>query len=385
MDRLRDIASKPSRIVVGLNSGTSMDGIDALVARIEGGGFEVRAEALGFQTSPHSPAIRERLLRAPELSLVEATRLHVELGESFARAAIEAVETVGIPFSDVDLIGSHGQTVCHLPARGPGTQTSTLQLGDLDVIAERTGTVVVGDFRARDVAAGGEGAPLMPYLDWVLFRHRPRTLVLNLGGVANVTLVTEELEGCRAFDTGPANLPLDILATRLTSGEESYDPGGRLAAEGRVEPILMQRLMEHPFLQLKPPKTTGREEFGQRFVEDLLRRHQHLSLKDILATVCAFVARSIHHGVIEHLEVPDGVRELVVSGGGVRNLTLLRHLKREFFPVPVTSSAEHGLDPDAKEALLFALLANERLLGQAANVPSATGARWPVGLGKIAL
>lgn len=385
MDRLRDIAAKPSRIVVGLNSGTSMDGIDALCVRLEGGGFSVKTEPLQFLVRPHPPAVRDLLLRAPDLTLEEATRLHVELGELFARAAMEVIEQAGVPNADVDLIGSHGQTVCHLPARGPGSRTCTLQLGDLDVIAERTGIVTVGDFRARDVAAGGEGAPLMPYLDWLLFRDRPRTIVLNLGGVANLTLVTEELEGCRAFDTGPANLPLDLLAARLTNGEESFDPGGRLAAEGRVEPILMQRLMEHPFLQLEPPKTTGREEFGQGFVDDLLRRHQHLSMKDILATCCAFVARSVHHAVTEHLDVPDGVRELIVSGGGVRNLTLLRHLKKEFFPVPITPSSDHGLDPDAKEALLFAVLANERVLGQAANVPSATGARWPVGLGKIAL
>jgi len=385
VNRLTEIAAKPTRIIVGLNSGTSMDGIDAVCARVEGSGFDVKTESLAFLMRPHPSAMRDILMRAPDLTLEDATRLNAELGESFARAATEVVESAGISISDVDLIGSHGQTVCHLPGRGAGARTATLQLGDLDVIAERTGAVVVGDFRARDAAAGGDGAPLMPYLDWLMFRHRPRTIALNLGGVANLTLVTETLEGCRAFDTGPANLPLDVLACRLTKGDETFDPGGRLAAEGRIEPILMQRLMDHPYLQAPPPKTTGREEFGATFVEELLRRHQHLSMKDILATCCAFVGRSVHHAVTEHLDVPDGVRELVVSGGGVRNLTLLKHLKKAFFPVPVTSSAEYGLDPDAKEAMLFAVLANERVLGRAANVPSATGARWPVGLGKIAL
>lgn len=385
MDRLRSVSEKSSRIVVGLNSGTSMDGVDALCVRIEGAGFDVKTEALAFTCRAFPEALRDILLRAPALELEEVTRLNVEVAELFARAAADVTDRAGLRMDDVDLVGSHGQTVCHLPARGAGGRTATLQIGDLDVIAERTGCVVVGDFRARDIAAGGEGAPLMPYLDWVLFNDRPRTVCVNLGGVANLTLVTEELESCLAFDAGPANLPLDVLAARLTGGAESYDPGGRLAAEGRVEPILLERLLGHPYLQLQPPKTTGREEFGPAFVDDLLRRHQHLLLKDILATCTAFVARAIGRAVTQHLAVEDGVRELVVSGGGIHNLTLLRHLKKELFPVPVTSSLEHGLDPDSKEALLFAVLANERVVGGAANVPSATGARWPVGLGKIAL
>ena len=385
MDRLQSVSEKSSRVVVGLNSGTSMDGVDALCLRIEGGGFHIRTEPVAFVCRAYPEALRTMLRRAPALDLREVTRLNVEIGEVFARAVVDVTERAGLSLEEVDLIGSHGQTVCHLPARGPGGRASTLQVGDIDVIAERTGAIVVGDFRARDVAAGGEGAPLMPYLDWVLFRHRPRTVCLNLGGVANLTLVTEDLESCRAFDAGPANLPLDLLAERLTGGEESYDPEGRLAAEGRIEHILMERLLAHPFLQLPPPKTTGREEFGAGYVEDLLRRHDHLSLKNILATCTAFVARVVSRAVRDHLAIEGGVREVIVSGGGVHNLTLLQHLRKELAPVPVTSSSKHGLDPDSKEALLFAVLANERVVGGAANVPSATGARWPVGLGKIAL
>lgn len=385
MDRLQSVSEKGSRVVVGLNSGTSMDGVDALCVRIEGGGFHVRTEPLAFVCCAYPEPLRAMLTRAPALELQELTRLNVELGEAFASAAAVVTARAGLSLDHIDIIGSHGQTVCHLPARGQGGRSATLQIGDIDVIAERTGAVVIGDFRARDIAAGGEGAPLMPYLDWVLFHDRPRTVCLNLGGIANLTLVTEDLESCRAFDVGPANLPLDLLAERLTGGEERYDPGGRLAAGGRVEPILLDRLLRHPFLQLPPPKTTGREEFGIDYVEDLLRRHQHLSLKDILATSTAFVGQSVARAVRDHLVVDGGVRELVVSGGGVHNLTLMRHLKKELFPVPVTSAAEHGLDPDAKEALLFAVLANERIAGGPANVPAVTGARWPVGLGKIAL
>ncbi len=385
MERLARIAAKTERLVIGLNSGTSMDGIDALVVRIVGRGVEVRAEPVRFVVHPYDPALRRRLLRAPALDLEDATLLHVELGHAFADAALAAAEAARLKISDVDLVGSHGQTVCHLPRRGPGRTTATLQLGDLDIIAERTGVVTIGDFRTRDTAAGGEGAPLMPYLDWLLFRDRPRTLCLNLGGVANVTLVQRELEFCQAFDAGPANLPLDLLAARLTQEREAFDPGGRLAASGSVDPVLLDRLLAHPFLHEAPPKTTGREMFGAAFVDDLLARNTHLNLRDILATCSAFVATGVHRAVTTFLGIEGGPRQVVVSGGGLKNLTVMRHLKQLFFPVPVTSVADYGIDPDEKEALLFAVLANERLAGGASNVPRATGAKWPVCLGKIAL
>lgn len=362
-----------------------MDGVDALCARIEGNGFEVRVTPLAFACVPYPDSVRADLIRAPALPLVDVTRLNLQLGELFARAASEAAGEAGLVTSDIDLIGSHGQTVCHLPDKNAGRGASTLQIGDLDVIAERTGAVVVGDFRARDVAAGGAGAPLSPYLDWVLFRHRPRTVCVNIGGISNLSLVTEELENCRAFDVGPGNLPLDLVTHRLTNGAENYDPGGRFAEDGIVDAILLERLMGHPFVTAPPPKTTGREEFGATFTDDLLRRHHHLRLQDILATLTAFVARAIQSAIADHLTIEDGVREIIVSGGGVHNLTLMRHLKKGLFPVPVTISSDHDLDPDAKEGMLFALLANERIFGNASNVPLATGARWPVCLGKIAL
>lgn len=384
MQRLLRIAEKPSRLVIGLNSGTSVDGIDALVVRLQGAGTKLEFEPLAFLMVPYPPDTRALLLKAPDLTLVETTRLHHEVGECFAAAAKSVASKAGIGLQEIDLIASHGQTVCHLPERARGGKTTSLQIGDLDVIAESTGVVTVGDFRARDLAAGGEGAPLMPYLDWLLFRGRPRTVALNLGGVANVTLVHEDLESCLAFDAGPANLPIDLLATRLTQGRETFDPGGRLAEQGHVDQILLERLMGHSFLHLPPPKTTGREMFGAPFVEDLLTRHQHLQLKDILATVTAFGARAVHHAVMSFLNFDGGVRELVVSGGGVHNLTFMKHLKSAFFPVPVTSLADWGLDPDAKEALLFAVLGNERIAGGPSNVPRATGARWPVSLGKLA-
>ncbi|MSR73952.1 MAG: anhydro-N-acetylmuramic acid kinase [Planctomycetes bacterium] len=383
MDRLLKLRAKSERIVIGLNSGTSADAIDSIVVRFRGQGLELVHEVLASGEHPWPASVREQLLRAGEMSVAEAADLHVALGAAFALAARAAMVAAGLSADGVDLIGSHGQTVVHHPCRGPGTATATLQLGDIDVIAERTGVITVGDFRARDAAAGGQGAPLMPFLDWMLFRQRPGTVCLNLGGIANVTMVASDIEECVAFDTGPANMPLDLIASRLTNGVESYDPGGRLAEQGHVDAILLDRLMQHPYIHATPPKTTGREEFGSDFVRNLLAKETHMPLVDILATLTSFVADSVHAGVTQWAVEP--LREVVVSGGGLHNLALMRRLKQRFFPVPVTSIADYGVNPDSKEALLFALLAHERVLGGATNVPRATGALWPTGLGKIAL
>jgi anhydro-N-acetylmuramic acid kinase len=374
--------TKHERLVIGLNSGTSADAIDAALVRFCGAGRELRHEMLFVREHPWPENLRRALLDPMSLTVSDLARLHHETALHFAAAARELLSAAGVSPAAVDLIGSHGQTVAHLPGKEPGQHTATLQIGDLDVIAERTGLPVIGDFRARDTAAGGQGAPLMPFLDHALFASNPGTVCLNLGGIANVTLVAAEAEGCMAFDTGPANMPLDELASMLTQGAESYDPGGRLAESGHVDCILLERLMRHPFVLQAPPKTTGREEFGQHFVRTLLAKEGHLSLVDILATLTAFVADSVHHGVTQNARM--SLREVVVSGGGVHNLAIVRRLKQRFFPIPVRSIAEHGVDPDAKEALLFAWLAHERVMGGATNVPNATGARWPVGLGKLA-
>ena len=384
MNRLAAIVSKKERLVIGLNSGTSVDGVDAICARICGGGFDLKFEVLATAKTPYSKDLRETLLRAPHLDLVTVTGLHVDVAEVFATAAAKVASEAGRTLGEVDLIGSHGQTVCHLPSLEP-LGRATCQIGDLDVIAERTGVVTIGDFRSRDMAAGGAGAPLVPYLDWLLFRTRPRTLCLNVGGIANVTLVTEDLEGCRALDIGPGNMPLDILASCITGGQEDFDPSGRLASQGSIlEPLLME-LLRHPFLKRPPPKTTGRESFGREFVLELKNRYGPASDLDILATLTLFVARSVKDSCDLFLKVEGGARGLVVSGGGVHNRTLMKHLKDEFFPVPVSSLADEGIDPDFKEALLFAVLANERVLGNASNLPQVTGARWPVCLGKFAI
>jgi anhydro-N-acetylmuramic acid kinase len=380
--RLLDLRARPRRHVVGLISGTSADGIDAALVAIDGAGESTRARLLDFRTRPFAPALRSRVLGLGDARAQELLDVHYLLGEEFARAALDVIEPARRQGIEVDLIGSHGQTARHHPrVASPDGRAATLQLGEPAVIAERTGLPVIADFRPRDVAAGGEGAPLVPLVDWILFRRPGATRAcLNLGGIANVTVVTERRDGVRAFDLGPANMPMDVVVSAWTGGAATFDEGGARAAGGREDPALVAACLEHPYLALPPPKSTGREAFGDVFVGPLLARYRGREA-DLLASLTRFVAESVAQGVRRW--VPEPVAEVLVSGGGVRNRTLMRRLEEALAPVPVKSIAEAGMDPDAKEAVAFAILANETLHGHPGNVPGATGASGPRVLGTI--
>ncbi len=383
MKRLEELRRRSELLAVGLMSGTSADGIDAALVRLRGSGPSTEVETLAFLTRAFPPTLRDRLLALADAPAHELCRWNVELGEQFAAAALAVIERAGLEPAAVDLIGSHGQTVAHQPRR-EGIGAATLQIGEPCVIAERTGLPVVADFRMRDVAAGGEGAPLVPWVDWLLLRPRAGVrLVQNLGGIGNVTVVTQEPADVLAFDTGPANAPLDAAAALLTDGRETRDADGALAARGHVDENEVQALLRHAFFHRSPPRSADRATFGERFVGTFVARRPDLSGPDVLATLTEFVARSVAVSLREH--VPQGVQptELVVSGGGVHNATLMGRLARAVRPLPVHTSARYGIDPDAKEAIAFAVLANETLHGHAGNLPRATGARWPVVLGKI--
>jgi anhydro-N-acetylmuramic acid kinase len=305
----------------------------------------------------------------------------VEIGEMFAKAALGVIASAGLEPSAVDLVGSHGQTIFHLPRKGRAS-AATLQIGEPCVIAERTGIPVVADFRQRDAAAGGEGAPLVPWVDWLLLRpRRGARLAQNLGGVGNVSVVTPRAENVFAFDTGPANAPIDFAASLATGGRLSFDRDGRLAAAGRADESEVRRLLRHPYFRRKPPKSLDRDTFGAEIVRDLIRRRPDLAGEDLVATMTEFVARSVVDSWRRH--VPGGFDDVVVSGGGVRNPALMRRIGELARPVPVRSSAEVGIDPDAKEAVAFAVLANETISGRPGNLPRVTGARRPVVLGKL--
>jgi anhydro-N-acetylmuramic acid kinase len=380
--RLLALRDRPLRRVVGLMSGTSGDGVDAAVVELSGFGPETHAQLVAFTTVPLPERLRARLLGLEGASGPEVCEINALLGEVLASAALDAIATAGIDAEQVDLIASHGHTACHQP-RSTGRAGATLQVGEGAVIAERTGLPVVCDFRVRDVAAGGEGAPLVPLADWILFRAPGQVRALqNIGGIANVTVVTERLEDVFAFDNAPGNMILDAVARAASGGTQSYDASGARAAAGQVDAVVLAELLADPFLAQPPPKSTGRERYGEPFVAPLSARFQG-RLDDLLATLTRFVAQAIADSYRIHVAPRATVGELFVSGGGVHNLTLMRHLEELMAPIPVRSCAVLGLDPDAKEAVAFAVLANETLFGRPGNVPAATGAFGPRILGKL--
>jgi anhydro-N-acetylmuramic acid kinase len=381
--RFAAIAAKRERLVVGLMSGTSADGIDAALVRITDSGAKTRVTTLAAICRPFTKETRAAIQSLSAGSAPEIARWNFDLAELFAAAALRVIAKAGLVPADVDLIGSHGQTIVHLP-RAKGRAAATLQIGEPCVIAERTGIPVVADFRPRDIAAGGEGAPLVPWVDWLLLRpDEDVRLAQNLGGVGNVTIVTPDPRDVVAFDTGPANAPIDVAAALATGGKLRCDKGGKLAAAGTADEAEVRRMLAHPFFRRSPPKSLDRDTFGVTYVRDLTRRRPKLRGPDLVATVTEFVARSVADAYACH--VPKGARvaDVVVSGGGVRNPVLMDRLRRLVAPWPVRSSSELGIDPDAKEAVAFAILANEAVAGRTANLPRVTGARHPVVLGKF--
>jgi anhydro-N-acetylmuramic acid kinase len=382
--RLLALRDKAARRVVGLMSGTSADGIDAALVEIDGHGPATRARQLTFVSRPFDPALRARLHDARRQSAERLTELDFLVGAAFADATLAVIAAAGLAPADVDLVGSHGQTISHLPPSA-SPHPGTLQIGEAAVIAERTGLPVVSDFRARDLAAGGEGAPLVPLADFLLFRAPGRVRALqNIGGIANVTVVGDDPAALWAFDTGPGNMPLDA-ATRLASaGAEGFDRDGARAARGRIDAKLVAALHAHPFFKRPPPRSTGREEFGEAWLAPFTGPFAG-RLDDLVATLTRFVAESIARAYTDHVLPRTRLDEVLVSGGGVHNATLMAHLAALLAPVPVRSLAAAGVDPDAKEAIAFAILANETLFGAPGNVPAATGARGPRVLGKITL
>ena len=381
-------------LVVGLMSGTSMDGITAALVNIRdlpGGDGKIKVELIAHETVPFPKELRERLMALSESgSIPELCVMNFYLGELFADAALQVIEKAEKRPHEVDLIGSHGQTVCHLPrgldAAGEFSRPSTLQIGEIDVIAERTGITTVGGFRPRDMAAGGEGAPLIPYVDYVLFASSEKSRVLlNIGGIANVTYlpVGAGLNEIKAFDTGPGNMVIDRIVQEVSGGEKQFDVDGAMAASGRIDQELLQELMKHPFIHRDSPKSTGREECGEPFAIWLLEeaRERGLGPEDLVATVAAFTVESIVENCRRFL---GPFEELIASGGGARNLTIMRWLAERLPGVKVTTTEEYGIPVQAKEAVGFAILAYQALKKRPNNVPAATGAKRHVVMGKIA-
>lgn len=386
--RIRRIMDKDKMRVVGLMSGTSADGVDAAFVEIT----ERKVRLLAFDVFPYPNALRKAILdlcRPESARLEDICHYNFVLGEVFADAVIKLCDGNGIALGSIDLIGSHGQTIYHNPRgrRCAGAVIrSTLQIGEPSVIAQRTGITTIADFRSRDVAAGGEGAPLVSYADYVLFSHNRRCrAVQNIGGIANVTFLPPggKENDVIAFDTGPGNMVIDGTVRLLSRGKKHYDLNGTMAARGAVDKKLLAVMLRHPFLRKRPPRSTGREEFGDAFTEQIYRLARKMSLAgpDVVATVTAFTAETIARAYRRFLpSVPD---EAILCGGGARNKTLVRMLQSKLPEVKMLSSEDFGVSIDAKEAVSFAILAWATIRGKANNVPSATGAAGPVILGKI--
>jgi anhydro-N-acetylmuramic acid kinase len=378
---------KPSRLVVGLMSGTSADSIDVAICRINGSGSQIQVDLVDFSEHVHDPALRTRILEGGRLGLRDIAELNVVLGESFARACLAAIEHASVSLDQVDLIGSHGQTVYH-HSGVEGARRATLQLGDGDIIAVRTGRYVISDFRSRDIAAGGEGAPLSPVADLVLFGGllsggERRRAILNLGGIANLTVLDIDPNRVFGFDTGPANSPLDRLARIISGGELSCDRDGRIARAGRVNKALLASLLEHDsFLSRVPPKSTGFEMYGDAFVAHAAERHGGHDA-DLMATLTEFVASTVAVGLGQCTRLGPRIEEVFAAGGGVKNAVLFERIAARIAPVPIRRSDDVGIPADAREAMAFAVLADMTLRGVAACLPPITGATAPKLLGKL--
>ncbi|MBI5280109.1 MAG: anhydro-N-acetylmuramic acid kinase [Candidatus Solibacter usitatus] len=373
-------------IIAGIMSGTSLDGIDVALIRISGRSICT----LGFHSTPYPAAVRAALLAVSncDTHTREIARLHSLLPELYAAAFKQTCKRLKLNPSAVGLIGCHGQTIFHegAPVEVLGQRiASTLQIGDGNILAERTGIPVVCDFRPADIAAGGRGAPLVPYADYVLLHQETLSRVaLNIGGIANITWLPAGAPPSKvvAFDTGPGNMVVDQLVSHYSNGERNYDAAGQMASEGLVHPEIVAELLDDPFYSERPPKTAGREQYGADFVTRLLALN--LSPADTVATATYFTAAAIAEGITRFAggedHPPD---EVIVSGGGVHNKTLLRFLRAELPESEVVRAEIHGIDPDAKEAVAFAILAHETWHGRPSNLPSATGARHPAILGKL--
>ena len=398
----------PAHLAVGLMSGTSHDGVSAALVRIDAR-KSPPTRLLAFQTYPYSAKFRARLLAAASDGQDLASRigaaglstLNFDLGRIFGEAAMRLMRAARVSARRLSFIGSHGHTFFHLPPRRAGRGTaSTLQLAEPAVIAAMTGTPVVADFRPMDIALGGEGAPLAPLAHLWLFGHkRFGRIVQNIGGIGNATYVPPAARtGDRrliAFDTGPGGMLIDALVARLTSGRLGMDRDGKMAARGLVDDAMLTELMRSPYFRRKPPKSTGREEFGAHYLDAILQSTRGRAMKpdDLVATVTALTARSIADACRRFILPLGRVDQLIVTGGGASNPTLMKMIAAELHGVEAKievkieelTAEDVGVDGGALEAVAFAILAYQMLRGLPGNIPSVTGARAPAILGKLTL
>lgn len=386
---LDDLRRKEARIIVGLMSGTSADGVDASIVKIRGHSLGSEIGLIHHYHYEYPREIRElihRLFDFEKASISFLSNMNFLLGEIFAKVALEAIKGAGLSKDQVDLIASHGQTVFHspYPQELENFQVrSTLQIGEGAIIAERTGITTICDFRVRDMAVGGQGAPLVPFADWILFTSNELNRgILNIGGIANITILPKnaDIDDIIAFDTGPGNMVIDEIVRIISKGVLNYDINGDIARRGKVSDKLLETALSHPYFAISPPKTTGREVFGKSFSIALYEKGKTLGLKDedIVSTATALTATAIAQSICQF-----NIDELVIGGGGAYNSYLVEMIANLLPKVKIKAHEDFGIPNQAKEALAFAILANEVVFNSPNNVPRATGANKRVVLGKI--
>lgn len=376
-------------LAIGLMSGTSLDGIDAVLVDIEGYGLDTDIKVLEFIEYPMPQDIRDKIHRVcneDKSSVDLICSLNFELGFLFSNSVSALLDKAGIRSDQIAFIASHGQTIYHIATNNNGLLASTLQIGEPAVISYQHNTTVISNFRTMDMASGGQGAPLVPYSEWILYSHKNKNIALqNIGGIGNVTVLNKSLkiEDVFAFDSGPGNMMINEACRVLYHCP--YDKGGDIASEGMYIKALLDELMGHPYLQLQPPKSTGREDFGEIYVQKLIKKYQDYKPQDIVATFTMYTAVTMKYHYDNYIFNTMTIDEIIIGGGGSHNHTLMRYIRDIFHPIPVFSQEDKGYSSDAKEAIAFVVLGNETMHHQASNVKSATGASDNVILGNITL
>lgn len=379
MKKLIEILGKKERHILGVMSGTSLDGIDIALVKLSGSGRHVQINPLEFKSYSMPSQWRKRFQHAFSANTEEICRINYDSGHFFADIIATFCRDVGYASQNLDAIGIHGQTLFHVHNH------STLQTGESEVIAQRFDCVVISDFRSGDIAAGGSGAPLVPYLDQILFREENKNIALqNLGGIGNITfLPAKSEEEIIAFDTGPANAILNEAVEIHTNKEYSFDEDGKFSKPGSTDQRLLDELLNHEYFKRPLPKSTGREEFGKEFVQGLIGRHPEIPITGLLRTFVSLIAYSIKNACDNYLKPLD---KLYISGGGAHHPLIIDELKALFGEKKIILlEGIKGITADSKEAIAFALLAHERLNGTPTNIPSVTGAKYRTTLGKLTL
>lgn len=373
-------------LAVGLMSGTSLDGIDAVLCDICGSGNTTRIKQLEFTTLPLSSEIKEKIKRCcnNQATVAQVCSLNFELGELFAEAVQSVCKQYGVKTTQLGFIASHGQTIYHIPRKTSDYAASTLQIGESAVIAQRCGCPCIANFRVKDMAAGGEGAPLVPFSEYILYSKKDEAVALqNIGGIGNVTVLPANgsIDDVFAFDTGPGNMVIDEAMQCLFN--LAYDDNGTIASKGKLIEPLMEQLKKDSYLSLVPPKTTGREVYGSNYTHQLLNQYNTCNPEDIIATLTWFTAYSIAENYRRFILDKHDVKKVILGGGGAHNASLRHFLANELPGIAVLTQEDLGYSSDAKEAIAFVILGNETMHHQFSNVPKATGAKQKVILGNV--